>query len=658
MLRHIRASISHTKSGLLRLLISGGALALAMTCPFAKADGAFPSGSPSLRRALGDPRIVLMLQKDIGQEALNPIDPDVLKRLSLKVGIDLAWEANTRTNGQVLSLPFAVTVEQARQAAKALSLESGVLWADVEAGETQLKPKSAIAKNKNQDRADEISRFIVKLRGDNLSSDLDSGLLTKLATAAGVKLKATDRTAFARILSLEEPITLEQAQDIEISMERLSEVVYADPESHVSIQNVSSITPNDPYFWNDWHLLGPFANVTPPEAVSPYVVNGYLGAANVQAAWELTKGSASTGVAVVDSGILFDHPDLKRSLGRQKTKRGWDMVTSIALARDGNARDLNAQDEGDWVDAFTGCGNALSNSSWHGSHVAGIIAATTNNRVGVSGINWKAKIVPVRVLGACLGNLSDTADGIIWAAGSKEVPGTRPNRTPVKVINLSLAGYGAACSNAYQEAIDYALSKGISVVVSAGNAAKDVSLAPPANCRGVISVASVNHLGAIASYSNFGSSITVAAPGGQMSFSALSVDPVSGKKEPKLYPAPQWGVWSTINSSLTSSDLGKMAYGPMEGTSMSAPVVSGVVSLMVSADKKHKLTPALVKKILQDKANIFFTLTPTLTVISDSPAVFNWNNLDPSLCTTSLLGLCGAGVVDAEAAVKAVVDLQ
>lgn len=91
---------------------------------------------------------------------------------------------------------------------------------------------------------------------------------------------------------------------------------------------------------------------------------------------------------------------------------------------------------------------------------------------------------------------------------------------------------------------------------------------------------------------------------------------------------------------------------------MSAPVVSGVVSLMVSADKKHKLTPALVKKILQDKANIFFTLTPTLTVISDSPAVFNWNNLDPSLCTTSLLGLCGAGVVDAEAAVKAVVDLQ
>lgn len=625
---------------------------------FAQENMTAPSALNVKPEKTGHPRIILMLRKDVGHEASNPIDPVLLRTLSLKVGIDLAWEANTRTNGQVLSMPFAFTADQARQAAKVLSLESGVLWADVEAGETLLLPKSVSRKTDSQDETDEITNFIVKVRGDNLSSDLDSGLLTKLATAAGVKLKATDRTAFARILSLEEPITLEQAEAIEISLERLSEVVYADPESHVSIQNGSSITPNDPYFWKDWHLLGPFANVTPPEFVSPYGVNGYLGAANVQAAWELTKGSASTGVAVVDSGILFDHPDLKRSLGRQKTKRGWDMVTSIALARDGNARDLNAQDEGDWVDDFTGCGNALSDSDWHGSHVAGIIAATTNNGEGVSGINWKAKIVPVRVTSACGGNLSDAADGIIWAAGSKEVPGTRPNRTPVKVINLSIGGSGA-CPNADQEAIDYALSKGISVVVSAGNDSKDVSLANPANCRGVVSVASVNHLGDIASYSNFGSSITVAAPGGQQSFLALSVDPMSGKKELKLLPAPQWGVWSTINSSLTSPDLGKMAYGPLQGTSMSAPVVSGVVSLMVSADKKHKLTPALVKKILQDTAAEFSDDTPYLEVISGSaPPVFNWNNQVPSLCTTSFLGQCGAGIVDAKAAVKAVLELQ
>lgn len=637
-----------------RRLFFVACLAFAQGNAFAQENLAASTALNALPVSAGNPRIVLMLQKDVGQEALNPIDPDVLKRLSLKVGIDLVWEANTRTNGQVLSLPFAVTAEQARQAAKALSLEPGILWADVEAGETHLKPKSAIAKNSNH-RTDEISRFIVKLRGDNLSSDLDSGLLTKLATAAGVKLKATDRTSFARILSLEEPITLEQAEAIEISLERLSEVVYADPESHVSTQNVSSITPNDPYFWRDWHLLGPY----PPSGVPPYGFNGYLGAANVQAAWELTKGSASTGVAVVDSGILFDHPDLKRSLGRQKTKRGWDMITSIASARDGNARDQNAQDEGDWVDAFTGCGDALRDSTWHGSHVAGIIAATTNNSVGVSGINWKAKIVPVRAIGAC-GNLSDMTDGIIWAAGNKEVPGTKPNRTPVKVINLSLGGDGA-CSNAEQEAIDYALSKGISVVVSAGNESKDVSLASPANCRGVISVASVNHLGDLADYSNFGSSITVSAPGGQMQFPVSLVDPVSGKEVgAKEIPVNEWGVWSTINTSPTSPNLGKMTYGPMQGTSMSAPVVSGVVSLMVSADKKHRLSPTLVKKILQDTAAEFIDYTPNLEVISGSnPPVFEWLLYrDQSRCTTTLLGKCGAGVVDAEAAVEAVLELQ
>lgn len=267
MHRHIRVSISQTQRGLSSSMIFGAALALAMTCAIAGADGAFPSGSPSLTRGFGNPRIVLMLNSHVGQVTSTQIDHILLKSLSLKVGVELSFEGNTRTNGQILALPIGVTMRQARQAAKALGLEPGILWADVEAGETHLKPKSAIAKNIKQDRTDEISRFIVKLRGDNLSFDLDSGLLTKLANAAELKLSATGRTAFARILSLEEPITLEQAEAIEISLERLSEVVYADPESHVSIQNVSSITPNDPFFWRGWHLLGPFANDTPPEVV-------------------------------------------------------------------------------------------------------------------------------------------------------------------------------------------------------------------------------------------------------------------------------------------------------------------------------------------------------------------------------------------------------
>ena len=616
---------------------------------FSQENIVVPPALNVLPKTIEKPRIVIMLQKDVRQEAPNPIDPDVLKQLSLKAGIDLAWEANTRSNGQILSMPFAVTVEQARQAAKALSLESGVIWADVEAGGTPVKSKSATAKNDIPDGTDGISRFIVKIRGDNLSSELDSGLLSTLVSATGLNLKVAYRTTRARILSLEEPISLERAKAAQNALEQLPEVVYADPDQRVNIQAVSTVTPNDPLFWRNWHLQGPSAALVPD---SPDDFDGYGGAANVQAAWQVTKGSAATGVAVVDSGILFDHPDLKRSLGRQKNKRGWDMISVTAAARDGNARDSDAQDEGTWRDAAVGCSGDLTPSSWHGSHVAGIIAATTNNGVGVSGVNWKARIVPVRVLGACGGSDGDITDGIFWAAGNKEVPGTKPNRTPVKVINLSIGGPGA-CSSADQEAIDYALSKGISVVVSAGNDSIDVADSTPANCNGVISVAALNQLGDLAYYSNYGKSVTLAAPGGQQVFDILIKNPTNGEETPSKLPL-DWGIWSTVNSSSTSPDKGEMTYGSLQGTSMAAPVVSGVVSLMYAADRKHKLTPGLVIKILQDTARKFVPTKPILVISS----IYDWSNEIPTSCTTDRRGECGAGVVNAEAALEAVRELR
>jgi len=612
---------------------------------FSQENIVVPPALNVLPKTIENPRIVLMLQKDVGQEAPNPIDPDVLKKLSLKAGIDLAWEANTRSNGQILSMPFAVTVEQARQAAKALTLESGVLWADVEAGGTPVKSKSATAKNDIPDGTDGISRFIVKIRGDNLSSELDSGLLSTLVSATGLNLKVAYRTTSARILSLEEPISLERAKAAQNALEQLPEVVYADPDQRVNIQAVSTVTPNDPLFWQNWHLQGPSDALVPD---SPDDFDGYGGAANVQAAWQVTKGSAATGVAVVDSGILFDHPDLKRSLGRQKNKRGWDMISVTAFARDGNARDSNAQDEGDWVDAALGCTGDLKTSSWHGSHVAGTIAATTNNGVGVSGVNWKARIVPVRVMGACGGQVADIADGIMWAAGNKKVPDTKPNRTPVKVINLSIGG-SEACSSAYQEAIDYALSKGISVVVAAGNESADVAGSAPANCNGVISVAALNQLGDLTYYSNYGKSVTLAAPGGQQVFDSLVKDPTNGLETP-IKLTLDWGIWSTVNTSTTSPDKGEMTYASEQGTSMAAPVVSGVVSLMYAADRKHKLTPGLVIKILQDTARQFIPTKPILVISS----IYDWSNEIPTSCTTDRLGECGAGVVDAKLAIMAV----
>jgi serine protease len=616
---------------------------------FSQENIVVPPALNVLPKTIEKPRIVIMLQKDVGQEAPNPIDPDVLKQLSLKAGIDLAWEANTCSNGQILSMPFAVTVEQARQAAKALSLESGVLWADVEAGGTPVKSKSATAKNDIPDGTDGISRFIVKIRGDNLSSELDSGLLSTLVSATGLNLKVAYRTTRARILSLEEPISLERAKAAQNALEQLPEVVYADPDQRVNIQAVSTVTPNDPLFWRNWHLQGPSAALVPD---SPDDFDGYGGAANVQAAWQVTKGSAATGVAVVDTGILFDHPDLKRSLGRQKNKRGWDMISVTAPARDGNARDSDAQDEGDWLDAAVGCNGSLTSSSWHGSHVAGTIAATTNNGVGVSGVNWNARIVPVRVLGACGASDADLTDGIFWAAGNKEVPDTQPNRTPVKVINLSIGGPGA-CFSADQEAIDYALSKGISVVVSAGNDSIDVAGFEPASCHGVISVAALNQLGDLAYYSNYGKSVTLAAPGGQQVFDILIKNPTNGEETPSKLPL-DWGIWSTVNSSSTSPDKGEMTYGSLQGTSMAAPVVSGVVSLMYAADRKHKLTPGLVIKILQDTARKFVPTKPILVISS----IYDWSNEIPTSCTTDRLGECGAGVVNAEAALEAVRELR
>ena len=604
------------------------------------------TGSASTSVAVTTPVIELMLKQDLSIQEARPIDATWLQRLSLKSGVHLTWEANTRTGGQILRLPIGSTFAQAERAAKVLGLEPGVLWAEAE--ETRFSLASAESLQAEED----ITQFIVKIKGDKLATELDPIILQRLIEAAGVEFQATGRTTLSRILTLASPVTLTQAMEIQNALEALPQVNWADPNRRVFIESTSQmITPNDLYFWRNWHLQGPYP-------LPDGGVNGYLGAANIQAAWELTKGKGSVGVAVLDTGILFEHPDLKRSLGRQSKKRGWDLVSNIPSARDGNGRDADAQDEGTWEDLATPCPSPRRpiHSVWHGSHVAGIIAATTNNKLGVSGINWKAKIVPVRVLAACGGSLSDNVDAILWAAGEKNVPGTRPNRTPIQVINMSLGG-GGPCASENQAAIDSAIARNISVVVAAGNATRDVKNYAPANCKGVIRVAAVSPLGDIANYSNYGDQITVAAPGGQQNWNWYDSDgKVGGTTR-----LEDWGVWSTVSSSLTSPDQGTMAYAPLNGTSQAAPVVSGVISLMVAADKKQRLTPVLVADILQKTAHPFPSSVPGLTKQTTDQGVqlFSWGaKMVPSECATTKIGQCGAGIVDAAAAVQAVIDLQ
>jgi serine protease len=316
------------------------------------------------------------------------------------------------------------------------------------------------------------------------------------------------------------------------------------------------------------------------------------------AAWDITTGSSNVRIAVLDTGIT-DHADLN---GRWTG--GYDMITDPATANDGGGRDSNPHDPGDWITANE-CysGSPARNSSWHGTHVAGTIAAATNNGAGVAGLNWVSQVIPVRVLGKCGGSTSDIADAIRWAAGLS-VSGVPDNTHPAQVINMSLGG-GGSCSTSMQNAINDAYNAKTTVVVSAGNSNQDAGNFTPANCNNVITVAATDRNGNRASYSNFGSVVEIAAPGGDQS---------TGHSD---------GVLSTLNSG-TTTPAGDI-YEYYQGTSMAAPHVAGIVSLIYSV--KPSITPAEVLSILQNTVTLF-------------PG--------GSTCNTSN---CGSGIANAGAAV-------
>lgn len=336
-------------------------------------------------------------------------------------------------------------------------------------------------------------------------------------------------------------------------------------------------TPNDPQYSGQWHY---------------YEATGGLNAPN---AWDTTTGQGAV-VAILDTGIT-SHPDLDANV-----LPGYDMISSASTANDGNGRDSNPADTGDAVAANEcGPGRRASSSSWHGTHVAGTVAAIGNNNTGVVGVAYGAKLVPVRVLGKCGGRTSDIADGIIWAAGGS-VSGVPDNPNPAQVINLSLGGTGS-CDPTSQAAINRAVALGATVVVAAGNSAVNASNATPASCQNVVTVAATGRTGARASYSNFGSVVDVAAPGG---------DQRTGTSD---------GVLSTLNDGRNGP--AQPSYRYYQGTSMAAPHVAGVAALMYAV--KPAITPSEVESILESTARSF-----------------------PNSCSS-----CGTGIVDADAAVEA-----
>ena len=425
----------------------------------------------------------------------------------------------------------------------------------------------------NTDKVVEAKGIIVKFKNANVKAFAAKRKISTLSTKFGTPLKLSRITATgSQVLKPSKQLTLAQLQSLAAQIAQDPSVEFSEPDWMLSAMMV----PNDPRYNEQWHYYEP---------------NGGL---NLPPAWDLASGS-NVVVAVLDTGFT-DHIDLAANI-----LPGYDMISDLDSALDGDARDADASDPGH-PEGHT------CQSSWHGTHVAGTIAAVTNNGLGVSGVAYNAKILPLRVLGACgSGATSDIADAILWAAGLP-VPGTPLNPNPAQVINLSLGGE-SPCGPTMQSAIDRATAVGSTVVVSAGNSSKDSAGFSPAGCNNVISVSASTRTGGLASFSNYGEVVDIAAPGGDIMGFFVS-DPVL----------------STVNagSYLPAGD----DYAGYVGTSMAAPHVAGLSALLyeVSPD----ITPAEVE-----------------TIIKSTARPMPWPCYYP----------CGAGIADATTAVKVAAGL-
>jgi len=430
--------------------------------------------------------------------------------------------------------------------------------------------------------AAKFDRFIVKYRDGSVERSSTASVQSALSTAAtasagkvkgkaALGLKHLRRTAIGA-----DVVRADRALD-RAEAESLMRQIAADPNVdfvEVDVRRHALLTPNDTHYGVQ------------------YGFNGTNGGMRVDQAWDVSTGSGAV-VAVLDTGIT-PHSDLNANI-----LPGYDFITDTFVSRDGDGRDSNPNDEGDWNNA-TECDQPgydvdASDSSWHGTHVAGTVAAVTNNAKGVAGTAFNAKVVPVRVLGRCGGYDSDISDAIVWASGGS-VSGIPANANPAEVINLSLGG-GGACPSSYQTAINGAVGRGTTIVVAAGNESANVSTSTPANCANVIAVAATTSTGAKAGFSNYGTGIDVSAPGDQIA--------------------------STHNGGTTTQGAEQYVY--MSGTSMASPHVAGVVALLQSKATTPK-TPAEIETLLKNTARAL-----------------------PGACS----GGCGAGIVNAKAALDA-----
>ena len=462
---------------------------------------------------------------------------------------------------------------------------------------------SSIAASAPSEAEEKVSSLIVKPRaeaGAQLASALqafDARGLSKAALTPVTVLRPMSGEAY--VVKLDQPVTVSEARVIAARlMHNDPSIEYAEPDS---MMHPLATTPTDPdYATKQWHYFKP-------------VVPTKLGGANLPDAWDITKGSPSINVAVLDTGYR-QHVDFGPVLP------GFDFLTNVAQANDGDGRDADAQDPGDWVVAGEcDAGSSASDSSWHGTHVAGTIAALMNNGQGGTGIAPNVKILPVRVLGKCGGRLSDIVDGMRWAAGLSVVGvPANPPANVAHVLNMSLGGSGA-CGATFQAAVTAVVNAGKVIAAATGNDGAG-TIGTPANCNGAIAVTAHVITGDNADYANVGAGTAISAPGGGCGTFAVGCSPGSASG-PLVY--------STLNSGLTAPAAD--SYAGYRGTSMATPHVAGVAALMFS--RNPTLTPAQIRSTLRSSARPHPTGTYCL-----SPGGLNQ---------------CGSGLLDAQAALTA-----
>jgi serine protease len=448
-----------------------------------------------------------------------------------------------------------------------------------------------------------------------------------------------------------------------------SDVEYAVPDARKRIV----AAPNDPFY-----ATRAYNSSTSPTSGGPLVGQWYLkppgpagtaantapSSINAEQAWDLTTGSSSIVIADLDTGIRFDHPDFQGG----NILAGYDMVaadnttngidgTDFSTANDLNGRDSDASDPGDWISAadnanpdFPAAQCPVENSSWHGTQTAGLMGAATNNGIGIASVGYgTVKVMPVRVLGKCGGYDSDIQAGMLWAAGLA-VPGVPANPTPARVLNMSLGGT-EACSAAYQDIVNQVVAAGAVIVVAAGNGDTNgigTSVGSPANCTGVIAVAALRSAGDKVGFSNLGPEVAIAAPGGNCVNTALTA--------PCLYP-----IMTTANSGTTTPVLGAAggiytdSFNASLGTSFSTPLTTATVALMLSV--QPDLTPTEVLSKLKSSAQPFPATGGSATgqTACVAPSKAPANEQGECYC---VVGLCGAGMLDAHAAVLAALGVH